>query len=60
MAGQGQDGKVFGKLIKNLKKKCSTELPGQLILKIGKFFLGTPYLAGTLEVKEVEHLVLNL
>ena len=30
------------------------------MLKIGKFFIGTPYLAGTLETKGTEHLVVNL
>ena len=30
------------------------------MLEIGKFFLGTPYVAGTLETKGAEHLVVNL
>ena len=30
------------------------------MLEIGKFFLGTPYLTGTLETKGAEHLVVNL
>ena len=30
------------------------------MLEIGKFFLGTPYVAGTLETKRAEHLVVNL
>ncbi len=52
---------IFKKLIRFLdKKKTSETIPGQLILEIGKFFLGTPYLVGTLEVNEAEHLVVNL
>ena len=42
------------------KKKCSTEFPGQLTLEIGKFFLGAPYVVGTLETNKTEHLVVNL
>ena len=30
------------------------------MLEIGRFFLGTPYAAGTLETKGAEHLVINL
>ncbi len=30
------------------------------MLEIGKFFLGTPYVVGTLETKRGEHLVVNL
>ncbi len=30
------------------------------MLEIGKFFLGAPYMAGTLETKGAEHLVINL
>ena len=30
------------------------------MLEIGKFFLGTPYVTGTLETKGAEHLVVNL
>ena len=30
------------------------------MLEIGKFFLGAPYVAGTLETKGAEHLVANL
>ena len=56
-----QDRRIFGKLIKHLsKKKASTNSPGQLILEIGKFFLGTPYVAGTLDTRRPEHLIVNL
>ena len=58
---QRQDQKIFAELIRFLdKKKNSTTFPGQLMLEIGKFFLGTPYRAGTLETKGAEHLVVNL
>ena len=30
------------------------------MLEIGKFFLGTPYVTGTLETEGAEHLVVNL
>jgi hypothetical protein len=58
---QGQDRRIFRKLIKYLdKKKTSGKIPGQLMLEIGKFFLGAPYVAGALEMKGAERLVVNL
>jgi hypothetical protein len=61
MSGQRPDRKVLGKLIKDLdKRKCSTEFPGQLMLEIGKLFAGAPYMAGALEIKGREHVVVNL
>jgi hypothetical protein len=58
---QRQDRKLFVELIRFLdKKKTSTTYPDQFMLEIGKFFLGMPYVAGTLETKRVEHLVVNL
>ena len=61
MNRQGQDRRIFEELIRFLdKKKTSAKFPGQLMLEIGKFFLGTPYVAGTLETKRAEHLVVNL
>ena len=42
------------------KKETSSRFSGQLVLEIGKFFLGAPYAAGTLETKGGEHLVVNL
>jgi hypothetical protein len=58
---QGQDRKIFEGLIRFLdKKKTSAKFPGELMLEIGKFFLGAPYVAGTLETKRAEHLVVNL
>jgi hypothetical protein len=58
---QAEDRKIFEELIRFLdKKKISAKLPGQLMLEIGKFFLGTPYVAGILETKRAEHLVVNL
>jgi hypothetical protein len=58
---QGKDRRIFEELIRFLdKKKISTKFPGQLMLEVGKFFLRTPYVAGTLETKGVEHLVVNL
>jgi len=58
---QAQDRTIFEGLIRLFdKKKASPKYPDQLILKIGKFFLGTPYAAGTLETKTAEHLIVNL
>jgi len=52
---------IFKKLIGFLdKKKALAKFPDQLILEIGKFFLGTPYVNGTLETNRAEHLVVNL
>jgi hypothetical protein len=58
---QRQDRKIFQELIRFLgKKKTSAKFSGELILEIGKFFLGAPYGIGTLETKRAEHLVINL
>jgi len=58
---QGHDRRIFRELIAFLdKKKTSTQFTGRPVLEIGKFFLGTPYAAGTLEMKGPEHLVVNL
>ncbi len=58
---QRQDRRIFGKLIGILdKKKTSEKFPGEILLEIGKFFLGAPYVAGTLETKRPERLVVNL
>jgi hypothetical protein len=58
---RGQDRRIFEELVRFLdKKKTSAKFPDQLMLEIGKFFLGTPYVAGTLETKRAEHLVVNL
>ena len=56
-----QDRSIFKELIRCLdKKKISTKFPGELVIEIGKFFIGTPYVAGTLETDKPEHLVINL
>jgi hypothetical protein len=58
---EGQDRSIFEELINFLdKRKTLAKFPGQLILEIGKFFLGMPYMAGPLETKRAEHLVVNL
>jgi len=58
---QGQNRKIFKKLIRFFdKQKISAISPDQLILEIGKFFLGAPYAASTLETKKPEHLIVNL
>ena len=61
MNRQGQDRKIFKKLTWLFdKQKISAISTDQLIIEIGKFFLGAPYAAGTLETKKPEHLVVNL
>lgn len=61
MAHRRQDQRIFEGLIRFLnKKKVSTASPGQLMLDIGGFFLGTPYAAGPLETEGVERLAVNL
>ena len=61
MSRREEDRKIFKKLIRFLdQKKTSVKFPDQLMLEVGKFFLGTPYGASTLETKNAEHLVVNL
>jgi len=56
-----QDRRIFEKLMRLLdKKEASQTFPGQLVVGIGQFFLGTPYKVGTLDTKRAEHLVVNL
>ncbi|MGZ3595878.1 MAG: N-acetylmuramoyl-L-alanine amidase-like domain-containing protein [Syntrophales bacterium] len=56
-----QDRKIFEGLIGSFdQEKTSSEYPDQLILEIGKFFLGTPYVVRTLKTKIAEHLIVNL
>jgi hypothetical protein len=58
---QEKDRRIFKKLIRFLdKKKSSAEFYNQLILEIGKFFLGTAYAASTLDARGTEQLVINL
>ena len=55
-----RDRKRFGELIKYFgRRRISGRSSGELALKIGKLFLGTPYRGGLLETK-AEHLVINL
>jgi hypothetical protein len=57
----GQDRKIFEELIRFMGRRKPLERPpGQLMLEIGRFFLGAPYRINTLETKRAEHLVLNL
>ena len=50
MPGQ-PDRRILKKLIRFLHEKNLTKFTGDLVLEIGEFFLGTPYLAGTLEME---------
>jgi hypothetical protein len=61
MSRQGSDRRILRKLVKYLdKKKTSRKISGHLMLEIGRFFIGAPYLAGPLETEGREHLVVNL
>ncbi len=61
MNRQGGDQRIFKELLRFLEvKKSLAKFPDQLILGIGKFFLGAPYVVGTLQTKRAEHLVVNL
>lgn len=61
MDRQRQDRRIFEKLIRSLdERKISEKFPGEVLFEVGKFFLGAPYVAGTLETKRPEHLVVNL
>jgi hypothetical protein len=57
---QKEDRKIFAELIRFLDtKKSSIEPTGQVTIQIGKFFLETPYVIGTLETG-IERFVVNL
>lgn len=56
-----RDEKVYRELIGYLDRRTETPAePGRLVLDIGRFFLGAPYEADTLEGKGTEHLIVNL
>jgi len=56
-----QDRSIFEEVIRlSDQREVSEATPGQVVLKIGKFFLGAPYRVGLLETKGTEHLVVNL
>ena len=58
---QREDQRIFEELVRFLGERNTPALfPAQLVLEIGKFFLGKPYRVGTLETKGTEHLVINL
>jgi hypothetical protein len=58
---QVQDLRIFKGLVGALGgKRITSAPPGRLVLEIGRFFLGTPYASGTLEVEGPERLVVNL
>ena len=61
MSGQQQDRRILKKLVRFLDEgKTSPKFPGDLVLTIGKFFVGAPYKIGTLETNKTEHLIVNL
>jgi hypothetical protein len=61
LSDQKQDRRIFDEQIRFLgQKEDLPKFPGDLIIEIGKSFLGMPYGAGILEGKGAEHLVVNL
>ena len=61
MNRQEPDQRILKELIRFLDmKKTSVKFHGELMIEIGKSFLGTPYVSSTLETKRAEHLVINL
>jgi len=53
--------RIFKELIRFLDgRRTLTASPDQLVLEVGKSFLGTPYVVGTLETKGGERLGINL
>jgi len=58
---EGRERKIFEQLLRGLdKKEILKELPGQIVLEIGRLFLGTPYHSETLKIKQEEPPLVNL
>jgi len=56
-----RDRRILPGLVRDLNRKnIEPRFSGQMIVDIGKFFLGTPYREGTLETEGPETLVVNL
>lgn len=52
---------IFRSLIRTLRNQKPSATPaGELLVKVGRFFLGAPYKANTLETESRERLVINL
>ncbi|MGB9627269.1 MAG: N-acetylmuramoyl-L-alanine amidase-like domain-containing protein [Thermodesulfobacteriota bacterium] len=60
MIPQAKDEKIFKELLRTLNKKENLkESPSQLIIKIGRHFLGKPYQSGSLETNQTERVLIN-
>lgn len=59
MVCTSEDRNAFSAKINEIKDLTS-QAPGALLADVGETFLGTPYVAGTLEVGDMEQLVINL
>jgi hypothetical protein len=58
---RNRDVRIFTKLVDTMGRRGVSQMPpGRLALEIGKFFIGRPYLSGTLEARGGERLVVNL
>lgn len=61
MTNRNRDVRIFKKLFDTMDRRGVSQMPsGRLALEIGKFFIGRPYLSGTLEARGGERLVVNL
>ena len=61
MKGKHSDRASFDRILRSLAPiEPVPTSPGQLILEIGRSFLGTPYASGTLEAKGSETVIVNL
>ena len=54
-----RDKEIVETILKQLKTDQKLET-GSLVIKVGQFFLGTPYVASTLEISKTEKMVINL
>jgi len=54
-----QDRQIFEQIVRQCGNDLNLET-GDLVIKIGRFFLETPYVANTLEAGDTEKLVINL
>ena len=56
-----EDKKIFSSFVKKAQDNNWSELPvRKVIVKAGRFFLGKPYVAHTLEISEREKLIVNM
>lgn len=57
---RNRDLAVFSQVVRLFRKKDHQAHPGELLVEVGRFFIGAPYRAKTLETEGPERLVVNL